>query len=132
MSSNLKCLDETSSVSVSDQLLSWPSFSSIIVIVVTWGESQGKSMFFFFFLLGWVDHAWSYAYDEILSMLSLFPVDCLCSHVSWTTIIFYSNVSMNTYFPCPRNCKTSCPIYYSRNFSCGSSIVLVDLLVEYL
>jgi len=118
MSSNLESLDETSSISIClDQVLSWPSYSSIFVIIVTRGESQFKSMFNFFFMLGSVDYPWSYAYDELLSMLSYSRVDCLCSYACWTIIIFYSNVSMNTYFPCPRNCKTSGRKDYSRNCS---------------
>ena len=50
-------------------------------------------------------------------MLSLFGVDFLCCFFLLTTIILYSFVSMNTYSPCPRNCKTSSPKHYSRNCS---------------
>jgi len=71
----------------------------------------------FLFLLHWVAYHWSSTYDELPSMLSLSRFDCLCSCSCWTTIIFYSNLSMNTYFPCPRNCNTSGPVDYSRNFS---------------
>jgi len=111
-------LEVTSSVSVyMDRVLPWPSFSSIIVIVLTWGESQVKSMFNFFFVLCLVNYPWFYTYDELLSILILSGVNCLCSCFFWTTIILYSNISMNTYFPCPRNYKTLGQIDYSRNCS---------------
>ena len=109
---------------------------------------------FYFFLFSSVDYHWSYAYDECLSTLSLSRIDFLCCCFFRTTLIFYSFVSMNTYSPCPSNCKTSNPIHYSRNcsnFLCFfsflpfirypqkhfmqlsvDSIVVVCLLVEYL
>jgi len=119
MSSNLEYLDETLSLLVClDCVPTWTSFSSILLIVVTWIKSQVKSMFnFYFFLFGSVDYPWSYDYDEHLSTLSLSGIDFLCCCFSWTTIIFYSFVSMNTYSPCLRNCKMSNPIHYCRNCS---------------
>jgi Ca2+/Na+ antiporter len=87
----------------------------------------------FFFLLGSVNYPWFYTYDELLSTLRLSGVDCLCSCVYWTTIIFYSNISMNTYFPCPRNCKMLGKIDYSRN--CSNFLGFFSFLlsiVEYL
>ena len=130
MSSNLEHLDETLSLSVYlDHILSWTSFSSILVIEATWVESQVKSMFnFYFFLFGLVDYLWLYAYDEHLSTLSLSRIDFLCCCFFWTTIIFYSCFSVDTYSPCPSNYKTSNPIHYSRNCSNFLCYSLNDIL----